>query len=427
VKELTVWILQTGEPLPIDLENPRPMRAVNLANALIAAGHRVVLWSSAFSHQKKQHRSHKASKIIISDRLEIRLIPSPGYQRNIGLARLWDHLQLAINLKKLIKEEATQPDVAFIGYPPIETAVVFGKWLEQRGIPFLLDVKDLWPSVFLEEVPKPLRPIGRMILWPYFRLAKGCVKRATGVSAMSDSFLYRVLAISKRKMLNADGVFPLTSASERLSSTELATAQNWWDDLGVRNDGTKRVCYVGNHSPNVDLAPVREAANIFIKQKAPVEFIIAGDGVSFLKFKTMMSGLANVRFPGLIDRPKIIALAERAHAALIPYVNSENFLLSLPNKTFDALSLGLPILSPLQGEVASLIAKHGVGISYGTDTGNTLYDCIQVLLQDIALQESMSQKARTLYAERFSFEMVYGGLVKHLELLANSRVVSDHH
>jgi hypothetical protein len=65
VKELTVWILQTGEPLPIDLENPRPMRAVNLANALIAAGHRVVLWSSAFSHQKKQHRSHKASKIII--------------------------------------------------------------------------------------------------------------------------------------------------------------------------------------------------------------------------------------------------------------------------------------------------------------------------------------------------------------------------
>lgn len=90
------------------------------------------------------------------------------------------------------------------------------------------------------------------------------------------------------------------------------------------------------------------------------------------------------------------------------------------------LSLGLPVLCPLQGEVASLIDKYGVGMRYGTDTGKTLYDCLQSLTTDTALQKSMSQNARALYAERFSFEMVYGGLVKHLETLANSHVVHDH-
>jgi hypothetical protein len=99
---------------------------------------------------------------------------------------------------------------------------------------------------------------------------------------------------------------------------------------------------------------------------------------------------------------------------------------SIPNKIIDALSVGLPILSPLQGEVASLISENGVGISYGTDTGKTLHECIHVLTQDTTLQKSMSQKARALYAERFSFEMVYGGLVEHLEKLANSRVLHDH-
>jgi hypothetical protein len=41
MKPLTVWILQTGEPLHIDGENARPMRAMNLSNALVEAGHKV--------------------------------------------------------------------------------------------------------------------------------------------------------------------------------------------------------------------------------------------------------------------------------------------------------------------------------------------------------------------------------------------------
>lgn len=36
---LTIWLLQTGEPLHIDARNPRPMRAMNLANALVAGQH----------------------------------------------------------------------------------------------------------------------------------------------------------------------------------------------------------------------------------------------------------------------------------------------------------------------------------------------------------------------------------------------------
>ena len=74
--------------------------------------------------------------------------------------------------------------------------------------------------------------------------------------------------------------------------------------------------------------------------------------------------------------------------------------------------------------MASLISENGVGMRCGTDTGKTLHDCIQALMQDAVLQRSMSQNARALYAERFSFEMVYSGLVKHLEKLANSRLAS---
>lgn len=426
-KSLTVWVFQTGEPLHIDGGNVRPLRAMNLSNVLVEAGHKVVLWSAAFNHQEKKHRSVSEKNFKISDSLEIRLIPSRGYRENISLGRLVDHAQLAISLKYMLKQELSLPDVAFIGFPPIETAAVLTRWLSRRGVPSLLDVKDQWPKIFIEAIPSFARCLGRVVLGPYFHLARRAMKDATGISAMAGDFLDWAVAVAQRDLSELDSVFPLTSKLDQISEAELNTARQWWDAQKVLDDGTFKICYVGNHSQNVDLSPVKDAALLFQEQEVPIEFIIAGDGVSSLKFKKMMLGLTNVCFPGYIDRPKIIALAERAHAALIPYVNSESFQLSLPNKTFDALSLGLPILSPLRGEVARLIEDHGVGMRYGTDTGKTLHDCIQSITTDTALQKRMSQSARDLYDEKFSFDMVYGGLVKHLEMLASARVDNVRH
>lgn len=418
MKKLTVWLLQTGEPLPIDPGKPRPMRAINLATTLTAAGHRVVLWSSAFYHQEKRHRCQHSERIQVSSMLEIRLISSPGYIRNIGFARIWDHFVLASTLRSLLRKENNPPDIAFIGYPPIETSFIMGRWLKNRGIPYLLDIKDLWPSVFLEAIPTPFRPLGRIMLAPYFMMAKVSVRQATGVSAMADSFLDRSLALASRKRTFGDGVFPLTPSDEVVEDADLEAAKKWWVERGVQKDQKFRVCYVGNLSSNVDLVPIKEAAVYFMQRQLPVEFIICGDGVSLIAFKKMMLGLTNICFPGRIDRPKVLALSQRCQAALIPYVNSENFQLSLPNKTLDSLSLGLPILSPLRGEVEALINKHHVGLCYGKDSNRSLIECIESLMSNVELQRQMSCNAVLLHREEFSFEHVYEGLVKHLEVLA---------
>jgi SAM-dependent methyltransferase/glycosyltransferase involved in cell wall biosynthesis len=415
---LLIWVFQTGEPLHIDGENARPMRAMNLSNMLVQAGHRVVLWSAAFFHQEKRHRSSTAQCIRISDNLEIRLIPSMGYQRHIGVGRLIDHAGLAVNLKKMLRQTAHLPDVAFIGYPPIEAAAVLTRWLAIRGVPSLLDAKDQWPTLFLDAMPAFLQPFGRVALWPYFYLARRAMRDATGLSAMANSFLDWALGIAERGRTENDGVFPLTSPIGQVSDKQLAIAKQWWDHRGIRDDGRPRISFVGSHMSIFDFKPVQEAAKLLEKGSSTCEFIICGDGGSSDELKKMMAGLPNVHFPGWVDRPKIEALAVRCIGAIAPIQNIESFQKSIPNKIIDALSLGLPILCPLQGEVAALIAEHGVGMRYGTDTGKSLHDCILALMQDTSLQQSMSVNARVLYKERFSFEMVYGGLVRHLERLA---------
>jgi len=415
---MNVWILQTGEPLHIDAGYPRPMRAMNLANALVKAGHKVVLWSSAFYHQEKRHRSRGYQRIIADRDLEIRLIPSPGYKQNIGLGRLWDHAILALNLKRQLKREALLPDVAFIGYPPIETAVVMTDWLFARGVPSLLDLKDQWPSLFLDAMPVRLRALGQLALWPYFHYSKVAMRQATGLSAMADSFLQWGLDFIGREKSMDDGVFHLTSPSLPLGEDKIREARLWWDKQGISAEGCAlRLAFIGSHASVFDFTPVRDAAVSFGQRGINVQFVICGDGGFSTQLRSMMANIPNVFFPGWVDRVQIETLAERSHAAMMPYRNIDSFIKSLPNKVIDALLLGLPIISPLQGEVANLIANHGVGLRYGTDSGKSLTQCIEILMDNPLLRQQLSKNALHLYQEKFSFEKVYGGLVKHLEAL----------
>lgn len=416
--KLTIWLLQTGEPLHLDSGNPRPMRAMNLANALVAAGHNVVVWSSSFYHQEKRHRVQGNARVKVSESLEIRLVKSPGYKRNIGVGRLWDHAVLASNLSKQLSVETTLPDVAFVGYPPIETAAVMTKWLAAREVPCMVDVKDQWPLVFTNSLPEFLKPVGRIALSAYFYYGHRALRDATAISAMADGFLKWAADFAGRPVSVLDRVVPLTVDTGKTDLSDLKDAGRWWDRQGIYDDGTQRICFIGSHSTAFDMEPVLQTARLLDSAGNPFQFVICGDGEKSAIWKQKFKGLSNVYFPGWIDRSKIEALAKRSSAALAPYHSSDDFVQSIPNKVIDSLALGLPILSPLRGEVRNLIAQHNIGLSYGAIVGKTLESCIQDLTEMPEFQRKLSENARKLFQEMFSFQKVYGGLVRHLELLA---------
>jgi glycosyltransferase involved in cell wall biosynthesis len=128
-----------------------------------------------------------------------------------------------------------------------------------------------------------------------------------------------------------------------------------------------------------------------------------------------MKDLPNVFFPGWIDRPKTKSLAARSIGTIAPYKNMENFIFNLPNKVLDSLSLGLPVLSPLQGEVYEMIKKKKVGLSYGDVSGIPLYCCIENLINNPVLFTELAANAKKLFNEEYAYSTVYTKLVEHLE------------
>ena len=408
---MKIWILQTGEPIHIDKAGLRPMRAMNLSNALVKSGHEVVIWSSNFDHFSKTHRSNTKNDFEVSKALRIKLIESRGYNSNIGLARLIDHAQLALNLRKMLRKEAP-PDVAFIGYPPIETAWILTKWLKHKQIPILLDIKDAWPEVLLRVVPSKIKFLGRILLFPYTLMMKKIFNDVYGICAPTDEFLNWGLNNGNRSKSLFDTIAPLTSPNSNFIIDEITSAGEWLDSLGIKNDKMARVSFIGSLNTAFDFRPV-----IFAARNLSCQFVIAGDGPMYKEIKKMSSGIHNIVMPGWLSECQSKVLSDRSKIMLAPLKDLPDFKMSIPNKFFDYMSNGKPIFSSISGLAGKLISDNNIGREYTNYDLNSLTDLLRDTLDDNVLIEEMSLKSKQLFLKNFSSDTVYGNLVDHLVMI----------
>jgi glycosyltransferase involved in cell wall biosynthesis len=345
---------------------------------------------------------------VINDQLEVRLIASRGYRRNLGPGRLVDHAQLAMSLSRLLRDEQP-PDAAFVGFPPIEAAAVLTRWLRLADVPTLVDVKDAWPEIFLRAVPARAHKVGRLAIGGYAHLARRCLQDATGLSSITQEFLDWSLALAGRSQRDADGVFHLTAPQLTTTPQDLAEARDWWDDRGIPDDGRLRAYFVGSLHSSYDFGPVAEAA-----RNTEFQFVICGDGSHAETIRRQFGALPNVTMPGWVTLSQAEALAERSTVSLAPIAQHPDFMMSLPNKYFDALSKGIPVVTGLAGALSREVTERRVGMSYAPDSGTTMIECLQELASDPGLVDELSRNSLALYLDRYQHETVYRDLAQHI-------------
>lgn len=414
---MRAWIIQTGEPLPVDRAPSRGMRAMNLAAALNERGHHVTIWSADFSHQDKQPRTGQDACITISPLLDVRLIRSVGYQRNLGLRRIIDHAQLGRRFGYLAAR-VPAPDLAFVGFPPIEIAKSAVRHCRSRGVPCVLDIKDLWPDLFTDSLPNLLRPFADALLFPLHHGTRRAISDCDILCAPSEGFLDWASRKARRPRRESDIVAPLTAHRLRPNPDAVAQADSWWDDLGVLADGRPRAVFVGSMSRSFDLDCVIRAARSPAGQRW--QWVLCGDGERRDDCRCHAGSATNILFPGWIDRPRIDSLLRRATVGLAPYRSIPNFELNICNKVYDYLEAGLPVVSPLRGDLSELLAREGVGRSHAPGDANALISAMETILPAEA-RAAMGAAAARLHGTRFEAGLAYARLAERLETLAMSR------
>ena len=77
--------------------------------------------------------------------LEIQFLHGRMYTKNVSVARLLNHLEIARQFRRLSTREGT-PDVILSSYPTIELCDEAVQYGTRHNVPVLLDIRDLWPD-----------------------------------------------------------------------------------------------------------------------------------------------------------------------------------------------------------------------------------------------------------------------------------------
>jgi len=113
-------------------------------------------------------------------------------------------------------------------------------------------------------------------------------------------------------------------------------------------------------------------------------------------------------------------LMRMSSVGLAPYRSSKDFMASIPNKSIEYLSAGLPILSSLKGTLKELLSTNDCGITYENGDAEDLVSILVNLYDHPELIRKMSENAYALYKEKFIAEKVYNNMISHLELVCEN-------
>ena len=405
------WLITVGEPVPLPGAGERLWRTGVLAQHLARAGHQVTWWTSVVDHFRKRFHPLPEGPLTAESGYQIRFLAGRLYRRNLSLDRLRNHREVA----RAFRREAPRlplPDLILCSLPTLELSAAAVRFGAERELPVLLDIRDLWPDVFYQVLPQGLQRLGPLVFAPFVREARTALRGATGLLAVSQTYLDWGLRLAGRAAGPRDQVITHGYPRPRPVTEEaVATLQA---ALGVR-PGMTVLWFVGSFARHADLGTVIDAARR-LSGRDDLLFVLSGAGDREREWRERAAGLANVRFTGWVDGATIATLGRIASAGLVSYTPGAT--MSLTNKLFEYMSTGLPLVLGVRGEAETIARKWDCGLVYQPGDAADLAQTVKTLADDPALRRRLGEGSLRAFRTEFDESIIYPRFVSLLELEA---------
>ena len=402
---MNIWIVNPFDPLPG--EAFRAGRYAFIAETLVRNGHRVVWWTSSWFHYSKSYRS--ADDFKQRDDFKVIYIPTPPYRNNIGMARLYNHFKYGAEFRRLAIQDTNSPDIILASFPPIGTATAAITVARKHRCKVVVDIQDLWPEVFLLAFPVNLRPIANILFTPFYWQVRGIMNRADAIMAVSLDYLQ---AGQRRCETEKPGLslhlgIDLASFDKRKNSEPLSP-------IIQKRPGVKWIIYIGTMGKTYDLDAIIKSA-CYLKNKNEIKFIFAGAGPELQRIKEIAKSenLGNVCFTGFLKADELNDLLIKCDIGLNTF--APDAPQSFPNKVFDYLAAGLPVINSISGELREILTQRNAGLWYQSGNPESLVKAIDILLNDDEKRKKMAGNARRLVEEHYDRNKTYPSIIPFFE------------
>lgn len=284
-------------------------------------------------------------------------------------------------------------DVLFATTTPLTAGIpgIFARWL--RGKLFVFEVRDLWP-----ELPRAMGVIRNpLVLW-----AMGVLEWASYRSA------HRLVGLSPGIV---EGIAHRGVPRDRIASVPngcdlaiFAGQVEPWRPAQVRESDLMAV-FAGTHGMANGLdAVLNAAAELKRRGRDDIKLVLIGQGKlkPGLQARAAREGLDNVVFHGPVNKAMLAGLMAATDLGLQILANVPAFYYGTsPNKFFDYIAAGLPVLNNYPGWLAERITEHRCGFTVPPDNPVAFADALEQAAADRDALKAMGQRGRALAENQF--------------------------
>jgi len=287
-------------------------------------------------------------------------------------------------------------DVVFATTTPLTAGIpgIFARWI--RGKPFVFEVRDLWP-----ELPRAMGVIRNpLVLWAMSVLEWASYRSAHRLIGLSPGIV--------------DGIAHRNVSRDRIALVPngcdlgiFANAPEPWRPAGVAADDLLAV-FAGTHGIANGLDAVLDAAaELKRRGRSDIKLMLIGQGKlkAGLHARAQREGLVNVIFHDPVNKARLAGLMAATDLGLQVLANVPAFYYGTsPNKFFDYIAAGLPVLNNYPGWLAEMIAEHECGFAVPPDDAGAFADALERAADDRSALKLMGQRGRVLAQTQFDRE-----------------------
>ena len=289
-------------------------------------------------------------------------------------------------------------DVLFATTTPLTAGIpgIFARWL--RGKPFVFEVRDLWP-----ELPRAMGVIRNpMVLWAMGVLEWASYRSAHRLIGLSPGI---VEGIAHREVPRNSIVLVPNGCDLGIFSEDVES----WRPAQVKPTDLMAV-FAGTHGMANGLDAVLDVASELKRRgRDDIKLLLIGQGKlkSDLQARAERERLSNVVFHEPVNKMKLAGLMAVTDVGLQVLANVPAFYHGTsPNKFFDYIAAGLPVLNNYPGWLAEMIREYQCGFAVPPDNPIAFADALEQAATDRSALKTMGVRGHELAKKKFNREQL---------------------
>jgi len=322
---------------------------------------------------------------------------SRGYTGGSRLGRAWALVTFTVSSIVAGILHAPKPDVIVATSPPLGVALTMWALSAWYRVPAVFEVRDLWPDCLAAEGLLANRLILRLL----YKLEWIGYHRSRWVNVLTPAF--------ERWLLERKGV-PRSRISMIPNGADLDLMRPGPKENAVRRrlglEGKFVVSYFGAHGRANALGQLLDAAALVKDEMPDVRFMLVGDGPlkKDLVERAKREGLKNVVFVDAVDKARVADYINASDVCTATLMGIEHYKMYYPNKVFDYMCCGRPILIAIDGVARELVERAKVGVFAEPENPQSFRRALAALRDDPDLARRMAENGPPFVREHFSRE-----------------------